>query len=379
MRLFINLTMFVTFTLLCQVSVSYAQFDLERGKVHGYLPFREEYQGQDTFDFAPRSHIVLFDDYSKYQKGVFPESGYKHYRDRLPNNITVQRSEQYSWLDFYIKLPYQTLSPKLDNNTWLRDSFTIELDFAFNTPSDEFKFKHFNAYFEFKDATNASFTCFDINDRGYFIYNNQCFNRSSSHDRRTSAFEGRHPEDFNNQAWHHLAISVQKGAFKIYVDKHRLISYSKCRLRPAVFRMGGAGALKFRNLKIATGPLESPLSNILTDDKLVTHAIIFEVNKAAIALSGKRYLKELANFLSEHSEIKLEISGHTDNDGTPENNLKLSQARANAVKKHLKLLGIDESRLTAKGYGENRPLKLNSSPEGKQENRRVEFRKIRMP
>ncbi len=70
----------------------------------------------------------------------------------------------------------------------------------------------------------------------------------------------------------------------------------------------------------------------------------------------------------------MEISGHTDSDGSEMYNLRLSQARAQAVVDYLVSRGISPSRLIAKGYGESRPVAPNDTPENKQKNRRTELK-----
>jgi outer membrane protein OmpA-like peptidoglycan-associated protein len=87
------------------------------------------------------------------------------------------------------------------------------------------------------------------------------------------------------------------------------------------------------------------------------------------------FLNQLVKFLQENGAVKLEIDGYTDSDGDETANLKLSQERAEAVKKQLVVLNIDESRLSCKGFGETNPVANNTTPEGKANNRRVEFLK----
>ena len=84
----------------------------------------------------------------------------------------------------------------------------------------------------------------------------------------------------------------------------------------------------------------------------------------------------MADWLKQNPTIKLEIDGHTDNDGAPELNLKLSQERSGEVKKQLVILGIAAGRLTTKGYGDTKPIQSNAKQEGKAKNRRVEFLKL---
>src|SRR5258706_5282436 len=99
----------------------------------------------------------------------------------------------------------------------------------------------------------------------------------------------------------------------------------------------------------------------------------FETGKAVIRTSSFASLNELADLLKRKTMYKLNIDGHTDNVGGKTYNQKLSDSRANAVKKYLTDKGIDSARITAKGYGLTKPIASNNTPEGRQRNRRVEF------
>jgi outer membrane protein OmpA-like peptidoglycan-associated protein len=84
----------------------------------------------------------------------------------------------------------------------------------------------------------------------------------------------------------------------------------------------------------------------------------------------------VAKMMIDHPELNFSIEGHTDSDGADDYNLQLSQKRAASVKDALSGLGIDGSRMETKGLGESIPVSDNTSPEGKANNRRVEFIKI---
>jgi outer membrane protein OmpA-like peptidoglycan-associated protein len=100
----------------------------------------------------------------------------------------------------------------------------------------------------------------------------------------------------------------------------------------------------------------------------------FATNKAELLPDMYPDLNKLANFLIDHPGFKLNISGHTDSDGREEANLRLSQARADAIKKYLvDEMWIDASRITAIGYGSSRPIVEERTDEDKRMNRRVEF------
>lgn len=102
--------------------------------------------------------------------------------------------------------------------------------------------------------------------------------------------------------------------------------------------------------------------------------IFFEFAKAALLPESFPELNRAVKFLFNNPGIEIEISGHTDNVGSDITNQKLSDARANSVKEYLVKSGIDEKRMIAVGYGETRPIAFNTDEEGRQMNRRVEFK-----
>lgn len=104
--------------------------------------------------------------------------------------------------------------------------------------------------------------------------------------------------------------------------------------------------------------------------------INFDIDKATISNDGKEVVNEIAQALKKNTSLKIAIEGHTDNTGDAAHNKKLSNDRANAVLSTLTTQGIDKSRLSAKGFGAERPLVANDSEDNKSKNRRVELVKI---
>jgi outer membrane protein OmpA-like peptidoglycan-associated protein len=100
----------------------------------------------------------------------------------------------------------------------------------------------------------------------------------------------------------------------------------------------------------------------------------FQHNSSEILPDSMAILEEIADVLRTHGEIaSVEIQGHTDNSGTAPYNLRLSQDRAEAVREALTRNGVDASRLTAKGYGQERPLVPNTTEANRAKNRRVQL------
>jgi outer membrane protein OmpA-like peptidoglycan-associated protein len=109
---------------------------------------------------------------------------------------------------------------------------------------------------------------------------------------------------------------------------------------------------------------------------MALRGINFETGKAIIKGTSFQILNDIVLIMQENPEYKLEINGHTDDVGNDAMNLKLSQDRADAVKKYLVDKGIDPSRMTAKGYGETMPVADNKTSDGRALNRRVEFKVV---
>ena len=116
------------------------------------------------------------------------------------------------------------------------------------------------------------------------------------------------------------------------------------------------------------------LAAIEVDQVIRLNNIFFEYAKSVLMKSSFPELDRVVKFLEDNPTMKIELSGHTDNDGSDVFNLELSRARAQAVVSYLISKGQNPSRFTAVGYGETRPVASNDTEEGKQLNRRVEFK-----
>jgi outer membrane protein OmpA-like peptidoglycan-associated protein len=100
--------------------------------------------------------------------------------------------------------------------------------------------------------------------------------------------------------------------------------------------------------------------------------VLFDTGKAELNSGAARKLDQLAQFLTEHSDRRVQIEGFTDSVGTDSYNLDLSQRRADAVRSALRGRGIDAARITTQGYGKEFPVASNGESGGRQLNRRVE-------
>jgi outer membrane protein OmpA-like peptidoglycan-associated protein len=116
------------------------------------------------------------------------------------------------------------------------------------------------------------------------------------------------------------------------------------------------------------------LHRIEVEEKIVLRNIFYDFDRASLRDESLTELSMLAKLIELNPTLKIEISSHTDNKGADEYNLRLSQERAQSVVDYLVSKGIDPKRLVAKGYGEGLPIAGNESDDGRQQNRRTEFK-----
>ena len=131
-----------------------------------------------------------------------------------------------------------------------------------------------------------------------------------------------------------------------------------------------------------TQPYQVIEKNILLDQAIPGRAfpvnnIFFDFDKATLRSESKNELNNAIRFMNDNPTIRIEIGGHTDSKGSDAYNLKLSQARAQSVYQYMVQNGISPDRMVAYGYGERMPVASNATDEGRQLNRRIEFKIIK--
>lgn len=125
---------------------------------------------------------------------------------------------------------------------------------------------------------------------------------------------------------------------------------------------------------VSEGPTTSDTAEPFVEGKpIVLRNVFFETGSASLKDASINELNRLKNLLEENPGLPIRINGHTDNVGSIEDNLILSNDRAKAVYNYLITNGINSNRLSFKGFGETLPIATNETPEGRQENRRTEF------
>jgi len=178
---------------------------------------------------------------------------------------------------------------------------------------------------------------------------------------------------------YHMSIWVQKSRVRLYQNETKLFDLPKA-FPVATLKMDrirfeeGAGMVS--NIRIAVGAPDLR-NKLLTEGKLVTYGIYFDVNKDVVKPESYGTLKGIADVLTENPDVRVKIVGYTDSDGADAANLDLSKRRGASVKNELaKNFSIDAARLESDGMGETKPVAPNDTPVNKALNRRVEFIKL---
>ena len=171
---------------------------------------------------------------------------------------------------------------------------------------------------------------------------------------------------------------VQQGRVRVYVNGEREIDVNQVKVGPLdhLYLEESQGTFELRSVRIAESAPD-PGSVLARTGKYVTHGILFDTDSAVLKPQSAGVMKEISTTLYQHPDMKLEIDGFTDSTGNAAHNLELSKQRAETVMNVLVAqFGIDQSRLKTNGFGQEKPISSNDTPEGRANNRRVEFVKM---
>ena len=319
------------------------------------------------YDFVAGDKVIFQDDLVGEEIGEFPSRW-----DLLKGSAEVAQLGSDNVIHFTNN--NSIVVPLLDKKNFLPEVFTIEFDVYF----DELAIKRTNTYsVRFYDGTAGWLTIdglrrYPIDIKWNEVKKEKFGSKTKDYQTEQKSWKGK---------WKRVAIAFNQRSLKVYLDEERVINIPNLGYKPAMFSIGASYDTRYintasiKNVRLNEGG-KSLYEKVLSDGKFVTTGILFDVNKSTIKGESTGTINEIVKMMKEHSDLKFSIEGHTDSNGDDSFNQKLSEERAVSVKNTLVQSGIEASRLTTRGWGENKPVDSNSTPEGKANNRRVEFIKL---
>lgn len=182
--------------------------------------------------------------------------------------------------------------------------------------------------------------------------------------------------DADNSQPNTFALWVQQGRLRAYLNGTRIVDVNQVTpeaIDHLYVESGRYRPVGLRSVRLAESAPDFS-SMIAANGRYVTHGILFDTDSDRLKPESAPVLKMVAQGLQKNPNLKLEVDGYTDSTGDAQHNQTLSQRRAAAVRSVLiGQFGIEEARLTSGGFGAGNPVASNDTPNGRAQNRRVEF------
>jgi outer membrane protein OmpA-like peptidoglycan-associated protein len=349
-----------------------------------------QFSPTSKFDFVPGEKVIGFEDFSETAVGDFPLG----WNTNSSAEIIIFNDNPEKWLSMTQDGFFQP-----DFVKDMPDNFTLEYDiftryrsnnilsygfliYSSDNPrvdfSEKYVFGKGGFAFRWSGGTEAAM---------YEVYENDEVVNKNEKLTIKSLFTGQEGDEVSKV---HFAIWRQKNRLRMYADEVKVLDIPQAfnpKLKYNAFKfaseyMNYSNGVENKdeymvgNIRYAVGAPDTR-SKLITEGRFSTTGILFDVNSDRIKPSSEGTLKEIAQVLKENPTVKIKIIGHTDADGADAANQTLSEKRAASVKNTLAAdFSIAADRMTTEGKGESQPTDKNDTPQGKANNRRVEFVKL---
>jgi OmpA-OmpF porin, OOP family len=314
-----------------------------------------------NYDFVPGDRVLFFTDYSEDQVGNFPERLEFH-----SGNMEVVELDGQRWIrststgEFSIPLPEV-----------LPDKFTIEIDVIHRKAGDGAAFLLNGGS---KREMYRESTRIDWGTDGVGVLGDKGGQKPMTNDEAArERYRGKPAQ---------VKILADGKYIKVFMDERRLANVPN-----TIFNRANALTLVadgqseenpvfIGKIRVAASR-KSIYDDLAAKGRISTQGILFDTGSDRVRPESGATLKEIAEMMKGHPDLRIKIEGHTDNVGKKDANLTLSERRAAAVKATLeKDFQIDAGRMESQGFGDTKPAAKNDTPEGRQNNRRVELVKL---
>lgn len=336
---------------------------------------KPQFQSFSKYDFVPGDMILYFEDFSQDAIGDFPAL----WTTNGGGEVKTINIAEGNWFHMNKEESFYCNTKSIA----FPENFIMEFDLI---PDEDFDSE---IELNFYEETEAR----EMNDdlypgiRGLQVFMNKdgwaskgYSNANGSDDPWLEAASTTNPAEVNKV--NHVIIWVQKRRLRIYHQGAKVLDaptniYAGSKFNKIRFSSWNSQCKPYvTNLKVTTAAPDTR-SKLITEGKLISYGIYFDVNKDVVKPESYGAISEIAKILKENPTVNIKINGHTDSDGDDALNLDLSKRRAASVRGVLvSEFAIDGSRIQTDGKGETEPLAPNTTPEGKSKNRRVEFVKL---
>lgn len=350
-------------------------------------PKAETLKSYSKFDFVPGEKVVATEDFSQDAVGDFPAK----WNTNATAEVVTLSGKPGKWLKF--GKVQGSFIPEFIKN--IPDNATIEFDLVYNDWMPRYSYaRRLHVALASVEKQGKNMADASVGEGAMFTFDGdmgkgkvelrQLEKNGGFTDLHGQKGMDAYINENNNGKVFKVSMWRQKTRLRVYVDELKVFDMPRIfspdlklnELRFFAYIENEGEELFLSNIRMAVGAPDTR-NKLITEGKFVTTGITFDVGSANIKPTSYGVLKEIGTALSENPDVKIRIVGHTDSDGDAAKNTELSKNRAESVKKALTSeFGIDASRMQTDGKGASQPAQPNSTPEGKANNRRVEFLKI---